>query len=276
MSRRTPENDIDRYLATGEHDVQFTAWPGSNLLESTRLGDAELRAALEAEICARELRVTRTTELPNVDVVSLTRSKVEPMVCGLFPRVEQPIVLALLEHSVVFLTPASIRHIIHSHTWLRTIWTLADAYLDDIGAERLADDHPALVGLSEDTTCYVTSAYLNSPEPFSDYIVHEVAHVFHNCKRETVGLPATRSREWLLDVDFRMRETFAYACEAYSYLLAHTNGRADRRRLLAELAAGYVPSDERVNGEEYLDILAAAIESRAGWKRILSRCRRPT
>ena len=38
-------------------------------------------------------------------------------------------------------------------------------------------------------------------------------------ERRTVGLPETRQREWLLDIDFRKRETFAYACEAYSRIL---------------------------------------------------------
>jgi hypothetical protein len=178
----------------------------------------------------------------------------------------------LLERSVVFLTRANIRGIIRTGVWLSTVWKLADAYLADIGAERLSTDR-AVVGLSEETTCYVTAAYLEKPEPFSDYIVHEAAHVFHNCKRETVGLPATRAREWLLSIDFGKRETFAYACEAYGYLLEHTNGRAERRRLLDELASSHDPGDDRVDGEEFLDILAEAIESRAGWKRILNRCK---
>ena len=52
-----------------------------------------------------------------------------------------------------------------------------------------------MLGLSEGTTCYVTAAYFDKPEPFSDYIVHEAAHVFHNCKRDTVGLASTRTRQ---------------------------------------------------------------------------------
>ncbi len=34
-----------------------------------------------------------------------------------------------------------------------------------------------------------------------------------------MGPPETHQREWLLDIDFRKRETFAYACEAYSRIL---------------------------------------------------------
>ena len=195
----------------------FSAWPGNNLLDSAKAGDATLRAALEAEVCLREEKVVLSAGLVELDVGALTRSKVEPMVRGLFPRVEQPVVLDLLERSVVFLTPANIRHIIRTGSWLSTVWKLADAYLADIGAEPLSAKGP-VVGLSEETTCYVTlSAYFENPAPFSDYIVHEAAHVFHNCKRETVGLPATRTREWLLSIEFGKRETFAYTCEAYSY-----------------------------------------------------------
>ena len=194
------------------------------------------------------------------------------MVWGLFPRVEQPVVLTLLERSVVFLTSANIRSIIRTGTWLGTVWRLADAYLADIGAEPLSTDY-AVLGLSEETTCYVTAAYFDRPEPFSDYIVHEAAHVFHNCKRDTVGLASTRTREWLLNIDYEKRETFAYACEAFSYILEHAKDRADRLRLFDELARSYLPSDNRVDSEEYLYIVAAAIEVRAGWKHILDRCK---
>jgi hypothetical protein len=34
-----------------------------------------------------------------------------------------------------------------------------------------------------------------------------------------IGLPETRTREWLLPIDFRKRETFGYACEAYARIV---------------------------------------------------------
>jgi hypothetical protein len=34
-----------------------------------------------------------------------------------------------------------------------------------------------------------------------------------------MGLPYTRRREWPLELAFAKRETFAYACEAYSRIL---------------------------------------------------------
>jgi hypothetical protein len=42
-------------------------------------------------------------------------------------------------------------------------------------------------------------------DPFAEFIVHEVAHVFHNCKRATVGLHETRTKQRSLDIDYRKR-----------------------------------------------------------------------
>ena len=102
--------------------------------------------------------------------------------------------------------------------------------------------------------------------------VHEAAHVFHNCKRGTVGLPETRAREWLLNIDFGMRETFAYGCEAYSRLCELAPRPFDRRRLLAELLEGPMPPTDRVDEDVYLEMLSEAVATRNGWKRILGRC----
>ena len=38
-------------------------------------------------------------------------------------------------------------------------------------------------------------------------------------KRATIGLRETRTKEWLLDIEYRKRETFAYSCEAYARVL---------------------------------------------------------
>ena len=97
---------------------------------------------------------------------------------------------------------------------------------------KLSDEAPNIVGLSEETTCYVSPAYFSSQNEFADYIVHEAAHVFHNCKRATIGLKETRRREFLLDIDYRKGETFAYACEAYSCIVARGGTAADRRAAL--------------------------------------------
>jgi hypothetical protein len=139
----------------------------------------------------------------------------------------------------------------------------------------LADDAPLIVGLSEETTCYVSMDYFRPNHRFDDFVVHEAAHVFHNCKRQTVGLPETRRREWLLDIDFRKRETFAYACEVYSRILEQGDSAAARRELLKEVENGPMPPDEQVDVEHYIDIVRAAIAARNGWKQILHACAPP-
>jgi hypothetical protein len=156
--------------------------------------------------------------------------------------------------------------------WDHTAWSLANLYLGSIGAPLLAPDAPRLLGLSAERTCYLAADTVVRREPFVDVLVHEAAHMFHNCKRRTVGLPATRVREWLLTIDFRKRETFAYACEAYGAILRDAPARAELAALLARFAGAPAPADEYVEVAEFHDIVREACEVRNGWKRILTRC----
>ncbi len=268
----TPEHEIERYLRCGEHDPTFRAWPGNNLLASAQLGDAALRKALIAEVRGRTWPAVHPNGLANIDLVALTQVKVAPMVRGLFPAREQEAVLNLLSHSVVILTPATIDGVLEQTPWLSTAWNLANLYLAGGDAELLAEDAPYLAGQSIGATCYLSPSYFDQTGRFDDYLVHEAAHIFHNCKRGTIGLPETRRQEWLLEIDYAKRETFAYACEAYSCIHALADGPKGRYRLLAEYAEEQMPADERVNTDEYMDILRDAIAVRNGWKRILQRC----
>jgi hypothetical protein len=91
--------------------------------------------------------------------------------------------------------------------------------------------------------------------------------------RVPLGLPHTRCREWLLQIDFRKRETFAYACEAYGRILERAQKPAERRRLYTEYREKWLPNaDDRVDREELADLVAEAVRARNGWKRILARC----
>lgn len=200
------------------------------------------------------------------------------MVCGLFPGPEQGPVLQVLERSVVVLTPENISSVLRETTWMHTAWDLANLYLTSAGADLLSASAPRLVGLSEEATCYLSLDYFREQGRFEDFLVHEAAHIFHNCKRGSIGLRETRRREWLLELEFAKRETFAYACEAYSRVLEQSHGIADRRRLLDELGQDTLPPSDAVDADEYLDMLREAVTARNGWKRILAWCspRRPT
>jgi hypothetical protein len=179
-----------------------------------------------------------------------------------------------LEASVIFLTPENIESTLRASTWLHTTWDLANMYLLQRGVEPLSPDAPSIVGLSQETTCYLSLDYLadKTNEPFSDYLVHEAAHVFHNCRRCMIDLPETRTRHSLLSVHYAKRETFAYACETYSRILQTTDSTNSRRNALAQYSQGPLPNGIEVGQEEYLEILAEAIGARNGWKRILQSC----
>ncbi len=267
--------EVNRFLSTGDYDNSFENWPGDTFLERVTLGDAALRNTLISTVLDRTEHVV-VPEIPNNDDLNaFVRAKLAPMVRGLFPQREHAIVLEMLGRAVVFLSPATITAALKRTPWLSTAWNLANLYLESAGVERLSADAPEIVGLSEETTCYVSVEYFRTDHRFEDYVVHEAAHIFHNCKRETIGLPATRNREWLLEIDFAKRETFAYACEAYGRILELGGSRSSRQRLLSELADGAMPPDDRVEGAEYVEILREAISVRNGWKCIRERCASP-
>ena len=261
--------EIGLFLSTGSHDdTLFQIWPGNSVIERCKNGEAALRSALISAVLKRT--EASVSECPDYSGLEINlRAKFTPMVQGLFPQKEQTIILDTLEHSVVFLTPATI---IKNTRWLSTAWNIANIFLGSLGAKSISDEKPAILGLSEETTCYVSVEYFRNNNPFDDYVMHEAAHIFHNCKREMIGLPETRRREWLLDIDFAKRETFAYSCEAYSRILELGKAPLERFRLLSELVEGPMPSEDRVDADEYVDILGEAVSARNGWKRILDRC----
>ena len=264
--------EIKTYLKFGLHDPKFGAWPGSGFFDRSQNGSETLREALVAEVLARTQHPPVITPPDDLDLCQFAHQKFGGMVKGFFPKVEQAIVLSMLERSVVFLTPRNIASVLRDMPWLDTAWDLANLYLASHSAELLSVEAQPILGLSIETTCYVSTDYFRAANPFDDFVLHEAAHVFHNCKRETLGLSHSRHREWLLEIEYRKRETFAYACEAYSRLLELGRDSKHRQDLLSELAAAPLPNDERVDGAEYLDILAEAITARNGWKRILARC----
>lgn len=268
----TADEAIHKYLTTGDYDPGLTAWAGRTVVERQHIGHAALISALVAEVERRSADRTLMDVTPIADPTGYARAKLGPMVRGLFSRREQEPVLKVLERSVVFLTPANIASILGEERWLHTAWDLANLYLGSIGAKHLSPDAPSIVGLSEETTCYVSLEYFAHRDRFADFVVHEAAHVFHTCKRRTAGLPETRTREWLLDIEFGKRETFAYACEVYSRIVELGRRPADRRRLLAELESEGLLGDKTVRREELRQILREAVESRNGWKRILVHC----
>ena len=140
-----------------------TAWPG-DLMNRGRQQHADLRRALVAEV--RRLAKGLTHEPVPADVgAAFTRAKIESMVRGLFPKAEQETVLATLEQSVVYVTNETIEPILLTNMWDSSAWDLANLYLLAVGAELLGDEAPRIVGISEETTCYVSPDYFVDGDP---------------------------------------------------------------------------------------------------------------
>jgi len=272
MDDETEAARIRHYLETGEADLDPREWPGVNIFEQGRNQHAALSGALIAEVRRRSVNTVPPPLPPGLDLTAFIRDRVAPMVDGLFPAPERPPVMRLLERAVVFLTPETIPDVLTAQRWPYTAWQLGNLYLGSLGCAGLDGQPAGMVGLSQETTCYLSLTYFTEPDPFADFVVHEAAHIFHNWKRESVGLPHARTREWLLDIGFRHRETFAYACEGYNRIRTLGTTRRERTRLLDKYAATALPSDEHVDGAELTDILREAIGARNGWARIRARC----
>jgi len=272
----TSEEHVSHYLRTGQCDINaFVCWPGNNVVDCMRRAKAALRGALIDAVRERVAHARNIRTLSEVDVTRMTVEKVATMVHGLFTPDEQPIVLDVLGRSVVFLTPANIEAVLTETTWCGTAWTLSNLYLNSIDAPLLGADAPCVVGLSQETTCYVSMRYFEADGRFEDFVVHEAAHIFHNCQRITIGLPEVGRSQWLLDIDFHKRETFAYCCEAYSRIVASASNRREKIALAESVAEFEMPPDEDVDPDEYLDILRDACSARNGWTRIRERCAPP-
>lgn len=275
MTRQSKRIDceIERYLATGDSDPLFRAWGGGSHVERMKRGHEETIAALVEEVRRRTAHAETPPVLAETDLDDLSRRKAGPMVRGLFPKAEQEIVVSILASSVVFLTPDNIERVLRGCSWLSTAWTLAHLYLGSVGADPMGGDAPSLLGLSEEQTCYVSPAYFSEEDPYADFVVHEMAHIFHNCKRRTIGLKETRKKEWLLDIGFAQRENFAYACEAYSCILERTQSPLERRNLAEKFDGFKGIAVDKVNPPFIAEMVRQACEARNGWKVIAETCR---
>lgn len=264
---------IERYLRTGHcDDNDHLRWPGQNIVEKSRNGhDAHVRSLVDE--VRKRAKGRQHAPVPELDLASWTRRKLTPMVHGFFPEAEREAVLLLFEKSVVFLTSDNLERVLLDQMWLHSAWDLANLYLGSVDAELLGPEAPSLLGLSQETTCYVTPEYFVDRGRIEDFVIHEAAHVFHNCKRRTAGLPETRTKEWLLLLEFRKRETFAYSCEAYGWIVERSNSKSERLSLARKFADhGFGACDESMDPNEVNDIVQEACHARNGWKVILGRC----
>lgn len=88
MSRQSCELEIERFLKTGQNDPLFRSWEGEIIADRLNNGDTAHRQALLAAVKRLVPNAQRITSLllSEGNLSAWTRTKVEPMVCGLFPR----------------------------------------------------------------------------------------------------------------------------------------------------------------------------------------------
>ena len=155
------EQEIERFLHTGQRNLLSTPWRGNGVVERATKANTALRHALISAVRSRTRHAAVSDGFVDSDLVERTRMKVTPMVHGLFPRHEQAIMIDVLASSVVYLTPINIETVLNAVTDLRTAWRLANLYLMSCDAQLLSANAPAIIGLSEATTCYVSMRYFH-------------------------------------------------------------------------------------------------------------------
>lgn len=264
--------EIERYLRTGRSDPRCAAWSGQNFFEVAQAAHRDLITALTKEVKSRTESAQLPVALADIDFVALARRKTEPMVRGMFPRAEQPVVQSLVEQSVQFLAPHNIEAALERCSFLHSAWDVANLYLGALKAPLLGKTAPSIVGVNVNSTCYVSPTYFEHDLPFEDFVIHEVAHLLHNCKRGLAGLRQTRRHERLIEIDDRKRELFAYSCEVYSRILERTSCGRDRLVLAEAFAEDPCIPETQVEPEEVADIVVEAAGRRNGWKVIVARC----
>lgn len=233
------------------------------------------RDALIAQVRARAAHAISRVPAAPPALPRLIHTRTAPMIAGLFAPDVRPAISALVERSVVVLTPDTIAEVLRSERWLATAERLADLYLHSLGCEPLSADAPAIDGLSQDAICFLGVQTLVEAAPLSDALVHEVAHLLHTVRPETIGLCGRARQERLVDVAYRRRELFAYACEALGWLCLHGRSRRDRIELFERHAFSAAPSDPRVDCDEYVHLVRAALASPRSWSMIARHCAQP-
>jgi hypothetical protein len=262
---------IERFLRTGEE-----TWDGAGSGHFTReqikqhemyrqAAKTALRQLFDrlAGLLPGELRMALPVTQESV------RQRVEPVVRGLVPLDWQDIALRELTRRTFVLNFPGTQAALDAELstgWLRTTWQILWAYFEDHG---LKPDQIEIEydGLSSGEFAHVRWAAYETSDPYGDVVVHEAAHLLHYLKPEHYGLRVRRGQERFIDVEFRDRELFAFACEAFSRVRL----RGERKARVA--FAARMREEAFSFSQEYLEevaaLVVAAASARNGWRTIL-------
>ena len=111
--------EVKRYVASGDYDSNFAGWPGDNFVDVAQNATQRLRTALVEETIRRVDRIPSPMKMPE-NLHLWSRTKLSPMVDGLFSADQRSIVLNTLASSIVFLTPQNIASVLADQRWLST------------------------------------------------------------------------------------------------------------------------------------------------------------
>jgi hypothetical protein len=212
--------------------------------------------------------------VPLVDQESI-RQRVEPMVKGLVQRDWQDVALRELTRRTFVLNYQGTKAALEAELstgWLKTAWQVLWACFEDYGLKP-AGLQIECDGLSGGEFAHVRWPAYETADAYSDVVVHEAAHLLHYLKPEHFGLHLKRGQERFVDVEFRHRELFAFACEAYSRVVLQ-GGLKARMSFAARMR-----EDAFTFSLDHLDDVAAlvltAAGARSGWRVIGEATRGP-
>lgn len=258
---------LERFLRTGDE-----TWDGAG---SGRFTPAQFenntayrRAAKEAlrtlfHLLA-DLLPAEAKQAPQV-APELIRGKVEPMVKGLVQKDWQEVALRELVSRTFVLNYRGAKSALEvelpscdmDSAW-RILWGLYGDYgLKPKDIEMMCD------GLAGDFAHVRWSAH-ETKDPYSDVVVHEAAHLLHYLKPRNFGLDVRRHQERFVDIEFRHRELFAFACEAYSRVVLH-RPRQSRVAFAEKMREGAF-SFPKGSMEEVGGLVLDAARARNGWR----------
>src|SRR5262249_38786212 len=142
----------------------------------------------------------------------------------------------------------------------RALWALFEDY-----GLKPDDNDVACDGLGGGHVPAPRSPYQN-PDPDSDAPVHEAAPMLPYLKPRHYGPNVRGGPKRFVDIEFRRRELFAYACEAYSRVVLYAERRS--RIAFAEKMLDAAFSFPRTQIKEVAALVVSAARARNGWRLI--------
>ena len=258
---------IERFLRTGEETWEGAGSGRFSLAQFkedevyTRATKAALRNLFEllANLLPAEVQSSPPVAADTI------RQRIEPMVTGVVQEEWREVALREIAARTFVLNVPGARTAIEAElktcfmgsAW-RVLWSLFGDHAlkpDDIevGCDGLAGDY-----------AHVSWSAYETKDPYSDVVVHEAAHMLHYLKPRHYALQVRRGQERFVDIEFRRRELFAYACEAYSRAILHGERRS--RIAFAEKMREGAFSFPRAELADLAALVLEAARARNGWR----------